>query len=320
MARRHRLTAEDVMPGLVSGTTSNVTRRITVRTRQGEEGKVIDKSDPNFWSRKEAGMVQIIEDLLDNDNAFSLDAWNIDDRDLPVFPNFYEFCLSKSGLYSKIYARQMWIAIHLLAEWCPICSPKRKSFRHIKKMPLDFDVRDIPEKVVLLEHGRCPSCGITKGKLIRKKLLHPYGELVAVIGQRAGKSSTLALIISYVIHKWLKLANPVETLGLLRNSLLTGTVVGLTYQKAVELMWTPIHTAMMQSEWFTEYHKLLDHHAKESGREVYKFRPSFIQYHHKNMFFSPSGPNKRTLRGNTRIWALIDELGQFPIRRDQGTS
>ena len=314
-----RLTVEDIVPGLAGGSGPRRGRRIDVRASRQRSGSGdggtqggAGPADPKFWDKQEAGLAQLLDMLLSDDNRESVDSWNIDDRDLPAFPNFFEFCKSKSGLYTRLYARQMWLAVHLLVEWCPICSPKRKSFRHVKRIPVGFDVMDLPDKITLLEYGRCPSCGATKGDLVRKGELNPYGELVAIIGQRSGKSLTLSLIVAYLIHCWLKVGNPVEALGLVRNSVLTGTVVGLTYQKAVELMWTPIYSAMLQSEWFTEYHKMLDHHAKESGRDIYKFRPTYIQYNHKNILLTPSGPNKRTLRGNTRIIGVVDELGWYP--------
>ena len=176
-----RLRAEDIMPGLVGGeeTGQRITRRISVRTRAKPKvkAKVVDKTNPKFWAKQEAGLARVLDRMLKEENRTSIDTWNIDDRDLPVFPNFYEFCLSKSGLYSPLHARQMWLAVHLLAEWCPKCSPKRKAFRHIKKIPVGFDVRDLPDKIVMLEYGRCPSCGVTKGQLIQKGLLNPYGEL-----------------------------------------------------------------------------------------------------------------------------------------------
>lgn len=331
MSRRGKLDLDQVAPGLLhSG--SRTTKRIIVRDNRGPAAKkrsrgrsrpgTDDRPDRkreasrDDWDRREDSLADTIEELLSGGGS-SVDTWNIDDRDLPVFPNFYEFCMSKQGVFSVPFARQMWLALHLLGEWCPRCSPKRRAWRHIRRIPVDFDVRDLPDKVVLTEYGRCPECGTSRYEWMKRGHLNPYGEMVAIVGQRGGKSGCVQLIDVYLIHRWLKMRNPVEQLGLFRNSVLTGTVVGLTFQKAVELMWEPIHTAIMQSEWFTEYHKMLDHYAKESGREIYKFRGTFLQYHHRNLFFSPSGPNKRTLRGNTRILANIDELGQFPAGEDK---
>ena len=686
-AREQRLEPGDIMPGLFGGKRrSKVTRRISVSSRAKSKKPTRrnrgEHDDPSVswddvteeeWEKKEKSFASYYEDLLLNENRAATSAWNIDDRDLPMYPNFYEFCLAKAGLGEHMYARQMWIAVQLLAEWCPKCSRARKSFRHIERIPVGFDVRDIPDKVVMLEYGRCPSCGISKAQLIKRGRLLPYTELVAIIGQRAGKALALdtpiptpdgwttmgkiktgdtvfslagdqvevtkahpvihdhpcykvvfdtgeeivcnaehdwvtdkmgkrdgrrvyergirttqeiaeslslhngngtyvsrhsvpvggaldcgdadlpippytlgawlgdgtsssanitvadksdpvldsiagegfvvsthkrhdsykidglkvllrennllnnkhipkiylrasyrqrlallqglmdtdgyadprngaceftttnkhfgsiielirslgikvnrprrldaklngrvigpkwrvlfnpghvpvfrlkykldrlaadnawkdaqprrrhsrsrrivdaypvksvpvrcisvepgqyeddtdanplmggtylcgrgmipthnsyvvTLIAAYIIHLWLKMPNPVEMLGLSRSSLLVGTVVGLTYQKAVELMWTPLYNSILQSEWFTEYHKMLDHAAKESGRDVYKFRSTFMQYNHRNLLFVPSGPNKRTLRGNTRIFAAIDELGWFPAGEEK---
>ena len=50
-----------------------------------------------------------------------------------------------------------------------------------------------------------------------------------------------------------------------------------------------------------EYHALLDHYGTRYGEEIYKFMDSFVHYRHRKLLVHPSGPNKRTLRGRTRL-------------------
>jgi hypothetical protein len=257
----------------------------------------------------ELNLCDMVEEILKSPNRVPPDL-RIDDRDLPEFANFYEFCFSSRGVEQPPFARQLAIATHLLAEWCPRCSTK--AFYDITKIPVDFPAKDFPDKITYLEHGVCPTCGATKLELYKSGELNVYTELVGVAGQRSGKSALLGLIAPYIIHKWLKMQKPVQSLGLMKNSILIGTFVGLTYAKASELLWEPIRNAIANSIWFQEYHEMLTYYGEKYDQEIFKFKDTFLQYGHKNLFFHPSGPNKRTLRGATRCLSIIDELGWFP--------
>jgi len=138
-----------------------------------------------------------------------------------------------------------------------------------------------------------------------------------MLSHNSGKSALLGgLLLPYITHKWLMVNKPVETLGLMSSSLLVGSFIGLTYAKAVELLFQPFHTALSDSPWFQTYHKMLDDYEEKTGKSLYKVKDTFIHYYHKNIKLEPNGPNKRTLRGATRIFAAIDELGWFPHGED----
>lgn len=218
----------------------------------------------------------------------------IDDRDLHEFPNFYEWCFSKDGGNQAPFARQLFVATHLFGEWCPRCT---KGFRNIHKVPVDYPAKDFPDKVTFLEHGVCPKCGARKSELFRTGELNVYSELIGVAGQRSGKSALIGLMQPYLLHKWLKMNKPVETLGLMKNSILVGTYVGLTFAKAMELLWTPITNAINDSPWYQQLFGILDFYGEKHGQELYNYKDTFLNFKHKNIFLSPSGPNKRTLRG-----------------------
>lgn len=266
---------------------------------------------PKTSESDEQELYDMLERLIRTNQALVPELM-IDDSDLPPFKNFYDFCFSPMGMQTAPFARQMVIALQTLAEWCPDCSRKSRQFNNIRSVPVDYPAIDFPEKIQLLEYGRCPKCGATKGDLFKSGSLNHYTELAALAGQRSGKSSLMSLIAPYLIHRWLKVDRPVEALGLMQNSLLVGTFVGLTFAKAVELLWTPIYNAILGCTWFREYHKMLDHYGKQHGEQLVKLQSNSIQYPYKNIIFSPSGPNKRTLRGPTRIMSLIDEIGWFP--------
>jgi hypothetical protein len=59
------------------------------------------------------------------------------------------------------------------------------------------------------------------------------------------------------------------------------------------------------------YNDFLKQQGERLGQEILKLREQFVVYGHKNMSFLPSGPDKRKLRGRTRIFSSIDEICWF---------
>lgn len=254
-------------------------------------------------------MERIVADVLNSGARVAPDL-RIDDRDLKEFPNFYEWCFSKDGGNQAPFAKQLALATHLMAEWCPRCS--HKAFRNIHKIPVNFPAKDFPDKVQFLYHGVCPKCGARKSELVKSGELNAYVELDVCAGQRSGKSAFFNLLVPYLTHKWVKVEKPVETLGLMSSSILIGTCTALTWAKAQELLYDPISNAIENSKWFQQYFQLLDDYEERTGIELYKFKDTFLSFNHKNLILNTSGPNKRTLRGSTRWLSIIDEIGWFP--------
>jgi hypothetical protein len=257
----------------------------------------------------ESKVAAILEDALQQRGSRD---YRIDDRDIKEFPNFWTFCLAKQGLDMLPFPRQLWVITTLLAEACPACSSP--DWKSISTVPVRVpDLHEyVAKNTVWFNFGICPKCGLHKGRAYKKHLLNVYTALAACIGQRAGKSMTLSLLSAYLTHKLLKLSKPSEAYGLLGNTLLTGTFVGLTFNKAVELLWSPFQSILSTSPWFTELHKVLTYYGDKNGEEYLKFGAHHVHYLHKNLLFHPSGPSKRTLRGATRVIAIVDEIGWFP--------
>lgn len=227
----------------------------------------------------------------------------IDDSDLQMADNYYHFCTNIAGKAIKTpFSRQLWIASHLLGEYCPRCTPKK--YMSINSVPVDMDSKDLAKKMVLMKHGRCPSCGASKAEMVLAKELPDYNQLVMVAGQRGGKSAFTATLNGYHTHLLLK-APRLSTLcrGIQDFTPLTGTFVALTTGRAIKLLWNPFHTMVESSEWFQSYFEMLDLNGRKYGKEFYKKRDLFIRFFHKNLDYYAMGPMKRTLRGDTRIIA-----------------
>lgn len=135
-------------------------------------------------------MERIVADVLNSGARVAPDL-RIDDRDLKEFPNFYEWCFSKDGGNQAPFAKQLALATHLMAEYCPRCS--HKAFRNIHKIPVNFPAKDFPDKVQFLYHGVCPKCGARKSELVKSGELNAYVELDVCAGQRCITGDSLIL-------------------------------------------------------------------------------------------------------------------------------
>lgn len=62
-----------------------------------------------------------------------------------------------------------------------------------------------------------------------------------------------------------------------------------------------------------DYFKMLDYHKVKLGKELYRNSTVYLSFFHKNIRFYPSGPRSTTLRGDTRVFGVLDELGLFPL-------
>lgn len=118
----------------------------------------------------------------------------IDDRDMRLGENYYDFCTKVAGkAIKKPFSRQLYIALNLLNEYCPRCTNPK--WLDLANVPVDMDSQDLARKVVMMKHGRCPKCGVTKAQLILEKELKDYNELALIMGQRASKCAQKRTIL-----------------------------------------------------------------------------------------------------------------------------
>lgn len=206
--------------------------------------------DSKELARKELDLEKVLDEVLDDETPVPKDL-KVDDRDIPTMPNFWAFCFDRTWGFTGIkpFSRQMWIALKLFGEYCPVCT-QGKVMKDIRNIPVGFQAKNFPEVVQLMNHGVCPKCKGTKREFIKKKLLKPYSELAFCAGQRSGKSLFTSFLVAYINHRYLKLQRPAEMFTGLSNVTLTATFVSLNFAGAVELLWTPIVDAIADSIWY----------------------------------------------------------------------
>jgi len=262
-------------------------------------------------------IIALMNEAKDPDTGLLRDL-KIDDGDLRSASSYYDYTFNIiKGDAHPPWLIQMWIGLLLFAEVCPVCSDKRWLSLDwvVENVDRGMPSEGITEHLKVLRHGVCPKCKRTKHDLITNHGLHNYVELANVLGQRSGKSSSAAGgYAPYHTHRYLKFPRLSDlTKAMQKSTELTGTFVSLTFAKAVGLVWTPFINSINESTWFQEYHSMLDHYGEKYGVELYRKKDEYIKYFHKGLRFYPTNPKSQTLRGDTRILALIDELGLFPL-------
>ena len=241
----------------------------------------------------------------------------VDTRSLPEAKNFYDYCYRILG--SDIHppwAIQMWLATMALGEVCPRCTnPKYMDVFQIDKKMSSKDLNS-KKRMTFLEHGVCPRCGATRKEILENNELPNYDQAVFILGQRSGKSTTAAIMASYVLHRYLMY----PVLSSMTDSMQASTELvfifcSLTYQKAYDVLWTPFKNIINTAQWFKSYFQLLDQYKEQFGKELYVKGESVISFANKNIKCYPVGPTASRLRGNTAIMTVLDELGLFPLPR-----
>ena len=271
---------------------------IIVKKRTGTKVEEdADKFDP----------VKLVEDIITSDydpRALSL----VDDRDLPRPGNPITFLTDPKFMGIKPFPRQLQIASEFWSAYCPYCSDTRFIRKGIQ---VDTKLDEIWDRMVLYRNGICPKCGKTRAEAIEDGDHNFYGRLVGVAGQRSGKSVFVSMIAAVHTGQFLMLPDIHSMFGLLPSVILHGTFVGLRYTDAVQNLWDPYFDNVTNTPWFKQYIDFLHEEGNRIGKELVKINGSAIAWAHKRMLWAPAGPDKRMLRGRTRIFAAGDEVGWF---------
>ncbi len=240
----------------------------------------------------------------------------IDDRHIKRAPNWFEFCTGSEflGLKPGPYARQVQMATKFFGDYCPRCS--KPGF--IDQIQVNDKYSDIREHLVFMQHGVCPKCRTTQLEFHRSGELPDYDQFICVAGQRAGKSTLTGTLLCYHLHRFLTLQKPALLYGLMESSTLHFTAVGLTAGTVQDNLWDPWVLGVIEnSPWFRQYHAFLDATCKKAGiKPVYSLKDTYITYTHKGLVASYSGADYRKLRGKTRVFTCIEELGWFDANAD----
>lgn len=228
----------------------------------------------------------------------------VDERDIPKAPNFLTWSVDPKFLNTTVLPKQLEIATKLLAEYCPDCSNPG----YIDTL-YDQSIGQIKDNIQFLENGRCPKCKQNRFELIKSGKLGAHSEMIGALGQRSGKTKFVGLLSTYVLHRFLKLPDPLRYFGLPSGELLMGTFSALTAEQCRDTLWESFKGFLDASPWFQAYHDFLKAEGRKVGAELHKSLATFVAYGHKHVLFHYTGSEGKKMRGKTRIFAAIDELG-----------
>lgn len=134
-----------------------------------------------------------------------------------------------------------------------------------------------------------------------------------ILSHNSGKSHTVGTYLApYHLHRLLKLQKPAQFYGLSRTTMLQGTFAALTYTQAKDTLWTPFYGALVESNWFKQYHGMLRHYENVYGEKLFKLTDTFVDYRVRGLQYHPMGPDKRIMRGRCiRFSTIINTNGGF---------
>ncbi len=326
-SRLMKFKADQFFPALLSTEQQETIQRRRIAKEKKTGKKVLEVKDTEYILQgggfdrdADENLIQVDDfDIArymmeaEDEETGTLHDLKIDTRDLKQAKNFYDYCFNLLGKKARPpWSRQLWIGSMLFGEVCPCCT--KPEWLNIENVPRDYKSKDMPEHMTFLVRGKCPKCKRTKWDLIQNHGLKNYIQYAGVIGQRGSKSSSTALYSSYLTHMILKFPDLSSlTASMQASTELTGTFVSLTHAKASGVLWTPYKKIIEESEWFQNYFDIMDTYGEKYGRELYKNSTLYLTFHHRNLRIYPSGPKSSTLRGDTRYFAALDELGLFPL-------
>jgi len=163
------------------------------------------------------------------------------------------------------------------------------------------------------------SCGVTDRTEVMYDVTMPITQHFITNGidsHNSGKSAVVTMISAYIVHLFLMCGKPTELFNIRNNEILHGTFLALTLGQATQNLWEPFLGYINNSPWFKAYHLMLRRYEKKYGEVLLKLKDTFIDYRHRNLKLYPATPDKRVLRGRTRILGALDELGWFDSNRD----
>lgn len=182
-------------------------------------------------------------------------------------PNVIEWAVGREWLHQPILLdgddmdrRPHWGMYEVLRDFfelrCPNCNKGRAS--PWGKMRAEL------EDEVLLRYTRgydddvCPKCNTTRAEFMEDGVFNGYNTFHAVVGMRAGKSDTLALLATYIEHVLLTIAHKEDAglnkyLGIPDSEILEITFLAASEVQSKDTIWAKFVNKRKLSPWFRRY-------------------------------------------------------------------
>lgn len=246
---------------------------------------------------------------------------DMDIRELPKAPNFFEWVVGREFSNTTIFPRQFQIQLAFYEEYCPWCS----DLKFVKDIHLSpfigedgyrraWTNDEILERVQLYNFGKCPRCTRTWIDAYNDPAMpHRFPkEIDACVGQRAGKTRMAEHMMTYNEHRFHMLTpSPQQFFGEDATQKFSAIYTALEMSQAEDTLWGAYHLRKRMAPWWKTYHKWLDDHGKRKGVELYRIRDTYHFYLNTLMQSTLRPPFSKAMRGRTSYQGGIDEIGMF---------
>lgn len=267
----------------------------------------------------------LIEKAIAND----LDTSMFKQEQFEVAENVIDWCRNPKFLGAKMdpFPRQFQAMVHFFSDVCFHCSDS--DFIH--DVPVDASMGECLDRFVLLKHGVCPQCKRNRTEILQEwqrdyRFPHynshleeralaslrpvPPNEFVGVWGQRSGKSLMVSSFVwTYILHRYLAIPSLGSYFDQPDNIIFEASFVAPTLNQVKKYLWLPFRQAYFDSPWFRTLREWTVAEGKRVGIQLYKSEETFIVFFNKRIAIHVLAANSSTLRGGTRFFAAVDELG-----------
>ena len=231
----------------------------------------------------------------------------IDETQFKRAKNIHDF--TSNYINIELMPKQFQVLVQALGEVCPFCT----DMNFVESL-YDESFEEILSKVTLTEHGVCPKCGKTRLDQISLNRWIPCETICLSAGQRSGKTITAAVALLYTEHRLL-------TLDLLGNRMSPADYFNLEQDPggflcsisgvSKNVVWKTniclVNDLRDNSPWFQSYLKHLDECGVENNCTYYIRNDYFFVYKHKNLRVIIEESDKRSVRGRTRYFSVLDD-------------
>jgi hypothetical protein len=251
-------------------------------------------------------------------------------RILVLAPNAIEWCVGATWCNSRdLY--EFWRSYQTIRDYfelrCPICNAGGSD----EGQPGDCWGRTkmYLEGEVLLRWNQanledtCPKCNTTRSEFIEDGFFHGYNQLHLVVGMRAGKSITAALIGTYVEHVFLSIGHTYPGgihgfLGITPAELFEITFLASNQVQSESTIWGKYTGYRSQAPWFNAYTTWIGEQEAKQGKSKkrgwrYEEGVKKITNEHPNIRLTINALNSNSSgqAGRTRIHGFVDELDRM---------
>jgi hypothetical protein len=193
---------------------------------------------------------------------------------------------------------------------CPICSSpddlecKGKSRETLEAQPLLIWSSQYKD-------DECPRCKTTRAEFIENGLVRNYNTMLLIIGMRSAKSTTAAIIASFLEHKLLISRSIQKVFGQSPTQQFEIGFVATTAKQAEKTIYEAYRGLRDNCTWLQSYLKKLRDIETVKNQYYEDKSKSSVKYKHIRVNFESFSSNSAGIAGATRIASFIDELSRF---------